>query len=237
MLSVLIADDEPLARECVAVMLQKEPKIDQILQAGSGIEALNIIRQYPIDLAFLDIQMPGMSGLSLAQQLPKSCVRIFVTAFDQFALPAFEVNAVDYLLKPFSDERFSQALARAFEALSLSAAPPNNVTYRSRLIVRDPGRIRLVDVDSINFIKGAGNYVELHMNNGKTVLHRETMASLERQLDPDVFVRIHRSSMVRRTCVTELRPNDKGDYTVILASGENLTLSRRNRDKIDALTS
>ena len=107
---------------------------------------------------------------------------------------------------------------------------------KSRLVVRDPGRIRLIDVKHVNYITGAGNYVELHLVDGKTVLHRETMTALEQQLDPDVFIRIHRSSIVRRSFVTELRPNDKGDYTVILESGDLLTLSRRNRDKIEALT-
>ena len=246
MLNVLIVDDEPLARECVACLLQDEPMISKIHQAGSGNEAMLIAEQHNIHLAFLDMQMPGMSGLHLAKELPESCMRVFITAYDQFALPAFEVNAIDYLLKPFSDERFKQALKKVFSKLpGLTEATTINpqtvaqkpvVEYKNRLVVRDPGRIRLIDVDTVNYITGAGNYAELHLCDGKTVLHRETMTALEQQLDPNVFIRIHRSSIVRRTFVSELRPNDKGDYTVILESGDLLTLSRRNRDKIEALT-
>lgn len=247
MLNVLIVDDEPLARECVALLLKDEPMISNVHQAGSGNEAMLIAEQHTIHLAFLDMQMPGMSGLHLAKELPDSCMRVFITAYDQFALPAFEVNAIDYLLKPFSDERFKQALKKVFsklpglsEANSMAQQSPqpatSNVEYKNRLVVRDPGRIRLIDVDTVNYITGAGNYAELHLCDGKTVLHRETMTALEQQLDPDVFIRIHRSSIVRRTFVSELRPNDKGDYTVILESGDLLTLSRRNRDKIEALT-
>jgi two-component system LytT family response regulator len=250
MLNVLIVDDEPLARESVAMLLNNRSNIGQVFQAGSGNEALLLVAQHEIHLAFLDMQMPGMSGLRLARELPDSCVRVFITAYDQFALPAFEVNAVDYLLKPFSDERFAQAMHKVSEQFKLHSVaatqPQAEATssaidteadgYRQRLVVRDPGRIRLIDVDSVNYITGAGNYVELHLDDGKVVLHRETMTALEQQLDPQSFTRIHRSSIVRRTFVKELRPNDKGDYTVILASGDCLTLSRRNRDKIEALT-
>ena len=252
MLNVLIVDDEPLARESVALLLKNHSNIGQVFQAGSGNEAMLLVAQHDIQLAFLDMQMPGMSGLRLARELPDSCVRVFITAYDQFALPAFEVNAVDYLLKPFSDERFEKAMQKVGEQMklhSVGAEPPVPATdshepapehelqgYRQRLVVRDPGRIRLIEVDSVNYITGAGNYVELHLDDGKVVLHRETMTALEQQLDPQSFTRIHRSSIVRRTFVKELRPNDKGDYTVILASGDCLTLSRRNRDKIQALT-
>ncbi|WP_100644446.1 LytR/AlgR family response regulator transcription factor [Alteromonas facilis] len=245
MINVLIVDDEPLARQSIESLLADTPQIGQVFQAETGNEALLIAEQHNIHIAFLDMQMPGMSGIAVARELPENCARIFVTAYDQFALPAFEVNALDYVLKPFSNRRFTQALERALASVEPTLTQDTNVStpkepvtpcYKTRLVVRDPGRIRLIDVDTINFITGAGNYAELHLNDGKTVLHRETMTHLEEQLDPAHFIRIHRSSIVRRTFVSELRPNEKGDYTVILASGDLLTLSRRNKDKIEALT-
>ncbi|WP_100658166.1 LytR/AlgR family response regulator transcription factor [Alteromonas flava] len=249
MINVLVVDDEPLARQAVVGLLSECAPIGHIFQASSGSEALLVAAQHEVHLAFLDMQMPGMTGIALARELPSDCVRIFITAFDQFAIPTFEVDALDYILKPFTNDRFKQALDKALSALAVdltvttvgestvSHTPVAAVGhYKTRLVVRDPGRIRLVDVATINYITGAGNYAELHLNDGKTVLHRETMTNLESQLDPEHFIRIHRSSIVRRTYVAELRPNDKGDYTVILSEGELLTLSRRNRDKIEALT-
>ncbi|MDM7861467.1 LytTR family DNA-binding domain-containing protein [Alteromonas sp. ASW11-36] len=244
MIKVLIVDDEPLARECIAYLLNDTAEAVQCLQAENGDHALQLLAKENVDVAFLDMQMPGISGLQLAKQLPETVLKVFVTAYDEFALPAFEVNAVDYLLKPYSDARFAQAWQKVLAKLQplqpVQNGPKPPISERagckSRLVVRDPGRIRLIDVKHVNYITGAGNYVELHLDDGKTVLHRETMTALEQQLDPDVFIRIHRSSIVRRSFVIELRPNDKGDYTVILESGDLLTLSRRNRDKIEALT-
>ncbi len=244
MIKALIVDDEPLARECIACLLDDLPESVDCHQAENGDHALTLLTEQHFDIAFLDMQMPGISGLQLAKLLPEKMLKVFVTAYDEFALPAFEVNAVDYLLKPYSDARFAQAWQKVLAKLQPLQSAPNGQKQRvcdgfpckSRLVVRDPGRIRLIDVKHVNYITGAGNYVELHLVDGKTVLHRETMTALEQQLDPDVFIRIHRSSIVRRSFVTELRPNDKGDYTVILESGDLLTLSRRNRDKIEALT-
>ncbi|MCV2884666.1 LytTR family DNA-binding domain-containing protein [Aestuariibacter sp. AA17] len=250
MLNILIADDELLARETLKLLLTQQPDIGHVYEAESGTKALELAVKHEPELVILDIEMPGMTGIEVARALPKACSVLFATAYNEFAVMAFEVNAVDYILKPFDDSRFSAAIAKARSRIeSTLTADMGKVSemiqqlissqqthYKKRLVIRDPGRIRLIDVAQIDFVTGAGNYVELNLRDGTKVLHRETMATLENQLDPLDFVRIHRSSIVRRSSISELRPNDKGDYSVILYSGEVLTLSRRNRNKLNELT-
>lgn len=250
MLKVLIADDEHLARETVKLLLNTVPDVVDIYEAKDGNQALSLANQYHPDIIILDIEMPGISGIELAKHLPKNSIVIFATAYTEHALDAFEINAIDYILKPFDDERFFVAFDRArekchddekqdyskvSEMIQQMALEQQN-QYRQRLVIRDPGRIRLIDVDQIDYITGAGNYAEIHLSDGSHMLHRETLSALETQLDPSIFVRIHRSSIVRQSCIAELRPNDKGDYSVILQNGDVLTLSRRNRTKLDELT-
>lgn len=247
--SVLVADDETLARESVKHLLRSQSDIGEIYEAQDGYQVLEVYQKYKPDLIFLDIQMPGKTGIELASMLPDDVVIIFATAYDQYAITAFELNAIGYLLKPFDDDKFYAALAKARKQLCEKVstdyqqvtelihhlANEHKTTYRSRLVVKDPGRIRLIDVDQVNYISGAGNYAELHLYDQGAVLHRETLTSLEQQLDPSIFVRIHRSSIVRRSGVSELRPNENGDYTVVLKTGEELTLSRRNKAKLEEL--
>lgn len=251
MLKVLIADDEPLARQTIKLLLKDQDDISEVLEAANGNQVLDVFKDHQPDIVFLDIQMPGKSGIELANLLPEKTSIIFATAYDQYAIAAFDLNAIGYLLKPFDDERFYRALNKAKRQIIERSAPDfKKVTqlikhmseekdkpFKSRLIVKDPGRIRLIEVGQIKFIAGAGNYAEVHLLDDKSVLHRETLTSLEKQLDPELFVRIHRSTIVRRNCVSELRPNENGDYCVILKSGEQLTLSRRNKDKLDELIS
>ncbi|MFA3791735.1 LytR/AlgR family response regulator transcription factor [Aliiglaciecola sp. SL4] len=250
MLNVLIADDEYLARETIKVLLSNETDIGTVYEAEDGNQALLLINEYKPNVVFLDIEMPKLFGIQVAKHVPPESVIIFVTAYNEHAVEAFELNAIDYILKPYDDERFFKALQRARKKIKgeqqddyskLSEViqqimDDQQTVYRERLVIRDPGRIRLIDVAQINFISGAGNYAEIHLNDGKHVLHRETLSTLEEQLNPQDFVRIHRSSIVRRSAISELRPNDKGDYSVILKSGEVLTLSRGNRVKLDELT-
>ncbi len=250
MLSILVADDENLARETIKILLRDETDIAQIYEAEDGNQALSMINEFEPNIVFLDIEMPGISGIDIAKQVTNKTIIIFVTAYNEHAVEAFELSAIDYILKPFDDDRFYKALHRARgkiqedrqddysklgEVIQQMLAD-HHKPYRDRLVIRDPGRIRLVDVDQIDYISGAGNYAEIHLNDGKHILHRETLSALEEQLNPQIFVRIHRSSIVRRSAISELRPNDKGDYSVILQSGEVLTLSRRNRAKLDELT-
>lgn len=250
MLNVLIADDEHLARETIKLLLKDQDDITNVYEAEDGNQALLLANEFKPNVVFLDIEMPGISGIQLAKHIPSDCVIIFATAYNEHAVEAFELNALDYILKPFDDDRFYLALDRARQKIKddhqqdysklseliqqMASEQPRR--YRERLVIRDPGRIRLVDVTHIDYITGAGNYAEIHLSDGKTVLHRETLSTLEDQLDPAEFVRIHRSSIVRRSVITELRPNDKGDYSVFLQNGEVLTLSRRNRAKLDELT-
>ncbi|MFQ3220177.1 MAG: two-component system LytT family response regulator [Paraglaciecola sp.] len=249
MLKVLVADDEPIARNIISLLLFSQTDIGPIDEAKDGIEALAKIAKNQPDIIFLDMQMPGYSGIELAAKLDPKIVIVFVTAHDEYAIEAFKLNATDYLLKPFEDDRFFKALERArikvrskietnytqlTQLVSVVKNEPNQ-TYKNSLVVKEPGRIRLIAVEHINFIAGGGNYAEIHLFDNQVVLHRETLSALENQLDPEVFIRIHRSTIVRRTSVCELRPNDKGDYMVLLKSGDSLTLSRGNKSKLGEL--
>jgi two-component system LytT family response regulator len=249
MLKVLIADDERIARDIIALLLSRQTGIETIEEARDGAQVLEKVQQSRPDIIFMDIQMPGTTGIQLAKLLDPSIVIVFVTAYDEFALAAFELNATDYLLKPFEDKRFFTAWERAKKKV-LEKVKTDYVklaelvnhmkdgiqkNHKSRLLVKEPGRIKLIDVEQINFITGAGNYVELHLFDDKVILHRETLTVLEGQLDPALFIRIHRSSIVRLSSLQELQSNDNGDYTVVLKSGDILTLSRSNKIKLNEL--
>ena len=249
MLNVLIADDEYLARETIKLLLKNEADISDVFEADNGNQVLELVKKHKFDLIFLDIQMPGKTGIEIAEQIDEGPVIIFATAYDKYAITAFELNAIDYLLKPFDDDRFYDAMNKARKQITNKSTTnfkevgkliqqmivEKDSTYKSRLVVKDPGRIRLVEVNNINYIQGAGNYADIYLNDGTHILHRETLTSLEKQLEPTEFTRIHRSTIVKRTCVCELKSNDNGDYTVILKSGEQLTLSRRNKSKLEEL--
>lgn len=249
MISVLVADDEKLARENIKFLLTGQKDIGSVYEACDGEEAVLLAVKHQPDIVFLDIQMPGLSGLEVASHLPDDTVVIFATAYDEHAITAFELSAMDYLLKPFDDKRFYEALTKAKNALLANGSkelnkvrdmlrqlePNDEIKYKSRLVIKEPGRIRLIDVEQINFIQGAGNYVEIHVFDDNPILHRETLNTLEQALNPNEFTRIHRSSIIRRSSVCELRPNEHGDYTVVLKSGEQLTLSRRSKGKLEQL--
>ncbi len=246
MLKVLVADDERIARNIISLLLKKMPDVGEVIEAEDGNQALEAVTTHNPDIIFLDIQMPGQTGIQLAEKLTPDNVVIFITAYDEYAVNAFELSAVDYLLKPFEDKRFFEAMERAkrqlssqdesqskdLETLVKYALSERQSAYKSRLVVKEPGRIRLLDIKQINYIAGAGNYAEVHLFDGTMVLHRETLTTLEQQLDSAVFARIHRSTIVRRNSIVELRPNDKGDYSVLLKNGAELTLSRRNKHKL-----
>jgi two-component system LytT family response regulator len=249
MLKVLIADDERIARDIIALLLSSQSGIETIEEARDGVQVLEKVQQSRPDIIFMDIQMPGTTGIQLAKMLDPSIVIVFVTAYDEYALAAFELNATDYLLKPFEDERFFTAWERAQKKVLdkvktdyVKLAELMNLikdgiqkNYKTRLLIKEPGRIRLIDVEQINFIAGAGNYVELHLFDDRVILHRETLTVLEEQLDPALFIRIHRSSIVRLSSLQELQSNANGDYTVVLKSGDALTLSRSNKIKLNEL--
>jgi two-component system LytT family response regulator len=250
-LRVMIADDELLARQRIEDLLAHDPSISVVATASNGPEAVAAIRNSVPDLVFLDVQMPGMTGFEVvaaigADQMP---VTIFVTAFDQFALKAFEVAAIDYLVKPFDDERFAQALARARKTIELreverltkqlvtllheSTAPqPPKQQYLDRIPVEQRGQLRVVPVSKIDYITASGPYAELHVA-GKTFAVRERMQTLEEKLDPTVFFRVHRSAIVRIPLIDALLRAPGGDYAVRLKDGTDLPLSRSRREQLE----
>lgn len=248
---ILIADDEPLARDSIVALLENNQKSQHLIQARDGEEALELAWSERPDMIFLDIQMPRMTGIEVATELPEDSVVVFTTAYDEYAVKAFELNAVDYLLKPFKNARFFEAMARAekklqeqqfvnpgvIATLATQIQQSQKVSYKSRLVIKEPKRFRIINVDHIKFITGAGNYAELHLFNDKAILYRETLSKLEEQLDSEIFRRIHRSTIVRISTISELLPNYQGDHTVLLTSGEELVLSRRYKDKIQDLLS
>jgi two-component system LytT family response regulator len=244
-------DDEPLARERVRKLLEQEPEIELIGECSDGASAVQAIRKESPDLVFLDVQMPELDGFGVLEQVggDKMPAVIFVTAHDQFALKAFEVHAVDYLLKPFDRERFKTALRRALDqiqrhqtgdlsqrisALLADVRPEPRTKYLERLAIKSSGRVVFVKVDDVDWIEAADNYVSLHVG-GEEHLHRETMASIETQLPPEKFMRISRSTIVNVERIKELQPLFHGEYVVILRNGTRLTLSRSYRDKLDQL--
>lgn len=246
----LIVDDEPLARERLRALLSAEPDIEIIGECGDGPEAVESIRRDAPDLVFLDVQIPEIDGFGVIERVgvENAPVVVFVTAYDQYALEAFDVHAVDYLLKPFDKTRFAKALARARSAVQaqrsgevserllallrgLRAAPAGRT---ERLVVKSAGRLFFLRTGEIDWIESSGNYVCLHVGS-ETHLLRETMSSLEARLDPASFIRIHRTAIVNVDRIKELQPLFHGEYEVVLRGGARLTLSRSYRDRLQCL--
>jgi two-component system LytT family response regulator len=230
-LEILIVDDTPLSRQRTRRYLTGEPDAEIVGECGDADSALDAIRTLKPNLLLLDVQMPGTTGLGLLERLtPKQRPAvIFITAFDEFAVQAFAVEAVDYLLKPFDRERLTQALAKACLFLERRGAPRGGA-YLDRIAVKSVGRTVFVNTADIDWIETAGNYLTLHAG-GETQLVRETMSQLEAKLDPRQFVRIHRSTIVRIPAVREITPLFNGDQTVILTDGTKVVLSRSYREK------
>jgi two-component system, LytTR family, response regulator len=240
----LIVDDEPLAREGLALLLKEESAISAVTHARNGAEAVALIRQDRPDLVLLDVQMPEMDGFGVLRALGPEHMPpfIFVTAHDRYAIQAFEVNAIDYLLKPVTRERCSQALERVRERLvgegadnrhvmsllQQLAAPPS---YLARVALRTAGKISFVNMEDILFVQAAENYVQLHLKNARHLLH-VPIATFESSLDPQLFLRIHRSMIVNVKHVHELETGPHGEYIVVLHGGMRLQSSRSYHEKI-----
>lgn len=232
----LVVDDEPVARARIRALLRDEPDVDVVGECESGPEALAAIEHAAPDLVFLDIQMPQMDGLALARALGETMPAVvFVTAYDEYALGAFEVHALDYVLKPFSAERFKAALshARQYVTRRRNAGAPRAqaAERRDRLVIKSSGRIYFVRTHDIDWCEAAGNYVRLHVGQ-QTHLVRGTMGYLESQLDPAQFVRVHRSTIVNVDRIQELRSSFNGEYLILLRDQTRLTLSRGYRDSL-----
>jgi two-component system LytT family response regulator len=242
----LIVDDEPLGRERVRGLLAEDPEIEIIGECKDGREAVAAIETQRPALLFLDVQMPEMDGFEVleataGEEMP---VVIFVTAYDRYAVKAFEVHALDYLLKSFDRERFASALRRAKDEIrrgresgigarvaGLLEEIQSRQKRLTRLVIKSAGRIFFLRVEEIDWIEGADNYVQLHAGKEKHLL-RETLQSLEGRLDPERFLRIHRSTIVNIDRIQELQSLFHGDYAVRLRDGTELTLSRGYREKL-----
>jgi two-component system LytT family response regulator len=247
--NALIVDDEPLARDRLQKLLDAVPDVTVVGQCTNGKEAVEAIREKAPDLVFLDVQMPELDGFGVlaelqAEEIP---VVIFVTAHDQFALKAFEVHAVDFLLKPFDRERFQTALKRAKERIAqkrpgeldqriaaLLAEIKPEAPALERMAIKTTGRVLFVKTSDIDWVEAADNYVNLHVGN-ESHLHRETLTALAERLPAKKFMRISRSTIVNVDRIKELQPLFHGEYAVILRNGTTLTLSRSYRDVLDQL--
>jgi two-component system LytT family response regulator len=254
-LKVLIVDDEVLARLTIRNLLAGDPEIEIAGECRNGVEAVSFLKKQTPDLLFLDIQMPGMNGFDVLSQIACEEISavIFVTAFDEYALKAFEVHAIDYLLKPFTDERFAAALTRAKEQIqlrevnrlsrSLMAAmraemtmvdpePAKRKTFLTRFMIRSGGRAAFIKALDVDWIAADDYYIKLNVN-GRAHLLRMSMNELEEKLDPQQFLRIHRSTIVNFDRVKELQQNPNGEWVVVLRDGTELKLSRSRREQLE----
>jgi two-component system LytT family response regulator len=245
-IQTLIVDDEPLARDRLRQLLQSDPEFQIAGECRNGVEAVEAIRKSRPDLIFLDVQMPEVDGFGVieavgARNMPPV---IFVTAYDKYALRAFDENALDYLLKPYDERRFQRAVQRVKDHLNRGTS--NNMTERmmallqdvsperkamDRLVIKSDGRVVFLKTREVDYAEAAGNYLSLHVGKD-TYLIRETMNAFEARLDPEKFLRIHRSTIVNIERIKEVQPWFKGEYVVTLRDGTELSLSRTYRDKL-----
>ena len=261
----IIADDEPLARKGIRTLLKDEANIEIIRECKNGREAVEAINQLAPDLVFLDVQMPVFDGFQVLERINLSSAPliIFVTAYDKYAIQAFEVNALDYLLKPFGDKRFHVALKRAYKSIENKQIAdlskrmanlidrhkkmerkdtgvdthqpenrPSRGEYRSRIIVREAGKISFVDIDEIRWFEALDYYVRIHTGSSSHII-RESLKDLEKSLDPRQFVRIHRSAIIRIKEIESIVPQSTGNFRVRLRDGTMLPLSRKRKLLLD----
>lgn len=260
MIKTLIVDDEHLARRGLEIRLQAVDDVEIVGQSRNGREALLHVEELKPDLMLLDVQMPGMSGFDVLRKLSGSNMPavIFVTAFDEFALKAFEANALDYLLKPINDDRLAESLDRVREALEQRAADQHRskllklvceltgeeltlesalaqagdrATFPKRLAIQDGRKTNCVEVESIDWVDAAGDYMCVHVD-GETFVLRGTMKRLEELLDPSTFIRVHRSAIVNRHRVRSMRPHRNGEYFLKLSGDHELKLSRKYKANV-----
>lgn len=263
-LRTIVVDDEPLARRGLKIRLDNSPSVELVAECANGEEALRAVAELSPDLVFLDIQMPGMSGFDVVQQMQGDDMPLvlFVTAYDEYALKAFEINAIDYLLKPVDDERLATAITRALEqherdrlenqklnlvnaCMQLSGASAATVeaiaegagqAYPDKLSIRDGDEIHLIPVADIDWVDAAGDYMCVHVN-GVTHIMRITMKQLEALLNPIHFLRVHRSTIVNAARIESVQAIANGEFLLTLANQSQLKVSRSYRDKVRHLIS
>jgi two-component system LytT family response regulator len=228
----VVVDDEPLARSNLKVLLRRDPEVEIVGECKSGMEALAEIRRKKPELVFLDVQMPECDGFDVLEQLGSEMppALVFVTAYDQYALRAFEAGALDYLLKPFDNARFERALERAKERIEQGKETPRKI---ERLAIKNAGQVLFQKISEIDWIEAADYYVCLHVG-AKTHLLRRSMSDVDQQLEQAAFCRIHRSAIVNLERVRQLEISEDGGTDVVLSSGTRLRLSRRYRKELQA---
>jgi two-component system, LytTR family, response regulator len=233
-LRTVVVDDEDLARQMVREMLKPHPEVEIVGECANGFEAVRMVSELKPDLLFLDIQMPKLDGFEVLELIGDEIAVIFATAYDEHALHAFEVHAVDYLLKPFGASRFELALERAKQRLGkkmspapdqLLAASREQEKYVERVVVKDGTRVQIIPLDKLDYAEAQDDYIAL-VSQGKKYLKQQTISSLESSLDPAYFVRIHRSYIVNLERVTRLEPYGKDSHVAILSDGTRLPVSR-----------
>ena len=244
MIKVLIIDDEPLARSIIRSYLNNYPQIQIADECGDGFEGVKAITAHEPDLIFLDIQMPKFNGFEMLELIDNPGAVIFTTAFDEYAIQAFENNAVDYLLKPFTKERFEKALNRFLDtrltfnqpdqSSSLLESAAGSPTQNQRIVVKNGGKITIIPVHDICYMEAADDYVKIITSKGSFLKNR-TMGYFEKILDPKSFVRIHRSYLVNIQCITRIEPYEKEQYRLALTNGQQIPVSKSGYPKLKAL--
>ena len=230
-LEVLIVDDEPLARRSLRRALEDRPEVHRLVEFSDGLGALEHLRQDTVDLAYLDVRMPGIGGFEVARRLGPERMPpfVFVTAHDDFAVEAFEVRALDYLLKPFTASRFEESFRRSLDRLR--ARTPNGPSLPGRVRIKMGGHTTFVPLDEVVWFEAANTYVRVHTRD-RVHLVRDSLSSLERALDPRFFARVHRSAVVRLSAVVEMTHRVRGDYELVLENGDRVRASRRRREEL-----
>lgn len=245
-MKILVVDDEQLAVDnLISLISEHQPNAD-VKSTTEPSEAVDLYYQFKPDIIYLDINMPGISGIELGKIFNGKAAVVFVTAYSEFAVQAFALSAVDYLLKPLDEQRFLESFERVTghvvskqngnmdelkSLLEIMANTPKNKAG-DVIAVKEVGKIRVVEIDEIQYLIGSGNYVEIYLKNGSMILHRDSMSSMENRLRHQHFLRIHRSSLVRLNFIKELHPNERGDYIVKLKNDVELPVSRANKTAV-----
>jgi two-component system LytT family response regulator len=243
MYKVILIDDEPLARQLIKNFLQPHTQIEVVAECGDGFEGFKAIQEHQPDLVFLDIQMPKLSGFEMLELLDNPPAVIFTTAFDEYALKAFEAHAIDYLLKPIVKERFEKAVNKWLqqapnkeESTKVAALLENNIYegYQHRIVVKDNGRIRIIAEQDIHYIEANDDYIKIVTKDG-SYLKKSTLSHVEQSMDPNQFVRVHRSYLVPVNQLLRIEPYEKESHIALLHCGAKVTVSKSGMAKLKGL--
>lgn len=247
MIRALVVDDEELSRDRIISFLKDDKDFAVIGECSSGIEALDKINSIKPDMVFLDIQMPGMNGIDVLQGIETPLPQIiFVTAYDEYAIKAFELNAVDYLLKPYSRERFKKTIEKVKQNISsagfgdkvlkLISDMQKKEKYLTRFVIKSSGTFSFIPVEEVNYIEAEGNYIKIRTGQGSHMV-RETITRTNEKLNPDIFVRIHRSIIVNMNCIKQMQTHFNGEYIIVLKDNTKLKSGRNYKESVEKLLS